>query len=108
VGRKLDFGETRGTEREAEPCNCSMKNKEEGGLSGEMGGNRKWQPKQVIEDHGKELQQLGNFEVKQQNALIFLGFKIINLADWYRIFRKRMGEGRADRKLWKFSRQQRW
>lgn len=40
------------------------------GMSGELGGNRKWQLKQVIEDHNKELKQLENFEVKQQNEVV--------------------------------------
>lgn len=41
-----------------------------GGKSGELGGNRKWQLKRVIEDHNKELKQLENFEVKQQNEVV--------------------------------------
>lgn len=41
-----------------------------GGMSGELGGNRKWQFKRVMEDHNKELKQLENFEVKQQNEVV--------------------------------------
>ena len=39
-------------------------------MSRKWGGNRKWQLKQVIEDHDKELKQLETFGVKQQNELV--------------------------------------
>lgn len=69
--------------QEAEKCDRFMTNgRKGGGMSGELGGNRKWQFKRVMEDHNKELKQLENFEVKQQNEVVWLGSKIINLADW--------------------------
>lgn len=35
-------------------------------MSGELGGNGKWQLKQVIEDHNKELKQLENLKLSSR------------------------------------------
>lgn len=58
-------------QQEAEKCDRFMTNGRKGcSMSRKWGGNRKWQVKQVIEDHNKELKQLENFGVKQQNELV--------------------------------------
>lgn len=53
-------------------------------------------------------EQLEKFEVKQWNDPICLGFATFNLADWWRMHGKRTRHGKADRRLLKFSRHERW
>lgn len=65
-----------------------MINKGEHGMSWNLGGNRECQLTQVTEERDKRWYSWKT-EFKQQNHLIWQGFTIISLADWWRMRGKR-------------------
>lgn len=88
-----------------EHCDCGMVNR---GRWPELRTGREEKGRDNTGDSGTRKKQLEKFEVKPQNDLICLGFAIFNLADRWRTHRKRGRSRKANGRLLKFSRHERW